>query len=192
MARFPIIRRGDMLLPANPEALEAVRALPIGRELGCDVVQLRNAALHRKAFAFVKLSFDYWNPTNFLATAERQTVGKLGKFLVDSGLDRDAVRTLCKQFLHHLNNGRRGLEAAKDFEAFRNFITIEAGYYRLVITPAGHRREAKSWAYKNMGEAEFQKLFEAIRGVCWELILSQTFATIEEADAVAEQLMNFD
>lgn len=192
MARFPIIRRGDMLLPANPEALEAVRALPLGRELGCDVVQLRNAALHRKAFAFVKLSFDYWQPKNHVQSIEKQTVGKLGRFLVGNGLDADTVRTLCKQFLHHLNDARRGLVVAKDFESFRQFITIEAGFYKLVITPAGPRKEAKSWAYKNMAQADFENLFSAIRRVCWDLVLSQTFSSIEEADAVAEQLMNFD
>ena len=69
---------------------------------------------------------------------------------------------------------------------------MKAGFFKLVITPAGPRREAKSWAYKNMPEAEFQRLFSAIRSVCWELILSQTFETIEQADEVAAQMMTFD
>lgn len=190
--RIPIVRRGDMLLPANPEALEKIRSLPIGRELAADVVQLRNALLHRKAFAFLTLAFDYWRPKNFLAVAERKTVASLGKFLVKNGLEQETVSELCKSFLRHLNESRRGLEFERDIESFRSFITIEAGFYRTVITPAGPRREARSWAYKNMSEDEFQRLFAAIRNTCWTLILSQTFATIEEADAVAEQLMTFD
>ena len=82
--------------------------------------------------------------------------------------------------------------AHADIDAFREFITVEAGYFDTVITPAGPRRVAKSWAWKNMAEADFQSLFAAIRRVCWELILSQTFTSIEEADAAAEQLMQFD
>lgn len=190
--RIPLFRRGDMLLPATQEGIELLRRLEINKAYAADVVQLRHLGLHKKAFAYVKLAFDYWQPENFLTTAERKTVGKLGKFLVDSGLDQDTVRALCKEFLGHLNESRRGLEVHRDIEAFREFITVEAGFYRTVITPAGPRREAKSWAYKNMGEEEFQRLFTAIRGACWDLILSQTFNTIEEADAVAEQLMEFD
>lgn len=190
--RIPVVRRGNVLEPANQEALDAIRELAPGQTLAADLVMLRNGQLHRKAFAYVKLAFEHWSPANFLTAAETATVNKLGKFLADRGIDREAVQTLCDEFLGHLNNARRGLEVERDIDSFRELITVEAGHYRTVITPAGPRRIAKSWAYKNMSQVEFQRLFSDIRDTCWRLILNQTFASIEDADAVAEQLMQFD
>lgn len=193
MAERILMRRfGEVLVPANEEAKAAMDTLPVREDVAVDVVRLRNGALHRRAFAYVHLAHSLWNPKNFLTATEKATVGKLGKFLVGNGLDADTVRTLCVQFLGHLNASRKGLETRRDIDSFRDFVTIEAGYYRTVITPAGPRREAKSWAYKNMSEGEFQQLFAAVREACWRLVLSQEYRSIEEADAAAEQLMTFD
>ena len=193
MAERILMRRfGEVMVPANDEAQSAMQTLPRGEDVAVDVVRLRNGALHRKAFSFIALAHSLWNPKNFLTATEKATVGKLGKFLVGNGLDAETVRELCKQFLGHLNAARKGLEPERDIDSFRDFVTIEAGFYRTIITPAGPRREAKSWAYKNMSEGEFQQLFQAIRDTCWRLVLSQEFRTIEEADAAAEQLMGYD
>ncbi|WP_372809356.1 DUF1367 family protein [Litorivivens sp.] len=190
--RIPMVRHGDMLMPTNKEAVELLRGFPVNKEVAVDVVRLHNGALHRKAFAFLKLAFEYWQPVTYLTKAEQATVNKLSKFLGDSGLDGEAVDSLCSSFLQRLDQHRRGTAIEKDFASFREFVTVEAGFFKTVITPAGPRREAKSWAYVNMSEDEFQMLFTAIRRVCWELILSQTFECIEHADAAAEQMMSFD
>lgn len=193
MADRLLMRRfGEVLVPANDEAKAAMDTLPVREDVAVDVVRLRNGALHRRAFAYLQLAHQLWNPANFLTATEKAVVKKLGMFLVQRGLDRDAVRSLCGEFLGHLNAARKGLEAERSFDAFRDFVTIEAGFYKTVITPAGPRREAKSWAYKNMTETEFQLLFEAIRDTCWKLVLSQEFASIEDADAAASQLLEFD
>lgn len=193
MAERILMRRfGDVLVPANEEAQEAMATLPHREDVGVDVVRLRNGQLHRKAFAYLQLAFSLWSPKNFLTATEKATVAKLGRFLAGNGLDRETVRTLCREFLGHLNAARKGLEPERSIDAFRDFVTIEAGFYRTVITPAGPRREARSWAYKNMSEGEFQQLSQAIRDTCWRLVLSQEFKTIEEADAAAAQLLSFD
>lgn len=193
MAERILMRRfGEVLVPANEEAQDAMGTLPVREDVAVDVVRLRNGALHRKAFAYLQLAHSLWTPRNFLSATETAVVKKLARFLVGHGLDQETVKTLCRQFLGHLNASRKGLEAERSFDAFRDFVTIEAGFYRTVITPAGPRREAKSWAYKNMSEGEFQQLFAAIRDTCWRLVLSQEFKSIEEADAAAEQLLGFD
>lgn len=193
MAERILMRRfGEVLVPANEEAQETLGTLPVREDVAVDVVRLRNGALHRRAFAYIALANSLWNPKNLLSATEKETVRKLGKFLVGNGLDHETVRTLCSQFLGHLNNARKGVELERDIDSFRDFVTIEAGFYRTIITPAGPRRLARSWAYKNMPEGEFQRLFSAIRETCWRLVLSQEFKTIEEADVVAQRLMEFD
>lgn len=190
--RLYLHRRGDGLFAANSEALNSLRALPMGKDYAVDIVLLRNGPMHRMAFSYLQLAFSYWQPKSYVSAVEKETVKTLGMFLSSNGIDENAAATLCKAFLVELNESRKGMAVEKDFDAFREFVTIEAGFYHSVITPAGPRKIAKSWAYKNMGEDEFKRLFDAIRRVCWELILSQTYNTIEEADLAAEQLMSFD
>lgn len=190
--RMMMQRRGDMLVPADQQAVEVLRSLPVGQPLGVDTVQVRNAGLHRKAFALMQLAFDYWQPENLVSTVERKTVHKLGKFMVDNGVDRDAARNLCGQFLRKLNASRETLEPEKSFEAFREFVTVEAGFCDTVITPSGPKRVAKSWAYKNMSEARFQELYGAVFEVLWRLVLKQTFASPDEAETAAMALLGFD
>lgn len=190
--RMMMHRKGDMLLPMDQESLETLRLLPTGRPIGVDTVTVRNYEFHKKAFALVKLAFDYWEPKNLLSTVERKTVGNLGKFMVRHGIDPEAARNLCKMYMAELNQKRQKMEAERSFEAFREFITVEAGFYDTVITPAGPKRVAKSWAYKNMTEERFQELYKGVFTACWDLVLKQTFDTPEHAEAVAMELLTFD
>jgi len=190
--RIIVRRRGNALVPVDQQGIDALHKLPPDREMAADVVVPRNIRFHRKAFALLQLAFSYWEPKNFVTAVERNTVASLGKFLVSRGLDRDAVRALCGEFLRHLNSRRQTLEAEKSFEAFREFVTVEAGFYDVVQTPAGPRKVAKSWRFSSMDEAEFFELYRAIFSVCWRLVLSQHFDSEDEAEAAAEQLLTFD
>lgn len=184
-------RRGDMILPANQESLEYVRTLPLDQDMGGEFIRLRNDKLHRKAFVLVKMSFDYWQPKSFLRNVEVQTVKRLHQFLSKNGIDRESSKTLCSQFLNELNAARAGLECQRNIDAFREEVTIEAGFYTLEIGPSGPRKKAKSWAYKNMGQDEFERLYIGVRDACWRLVLNQQFESIEAAEEVAEQMLEF-
>lgn len=190
--RMVMVRKGDMLLPMDNESLEELRKLPNGRPIGVDTVMVRNYELHKKAFVLVKLAFDYWEPKNLLSAIERKTVGNLGKFMVQHGVDQQAARNLCKAYMAQLDQKRKAMEAERSFEAFREFITIEAGFFDTVITPAGPKRVAKSWAYKNMTEDRFRELYKGILSACWDLVLKQTFDSPEHAEQVAMELLRFD
>lgn len=190
--RVLIKRSGDCLLPANSEALEYVRSMKPNKDYAADIMTMRNEKLHKLAFAYLKLSFDYWEPSSFVTATENRIVDALGKFLCKNGLQVSTVSVLCENFLEALERQRKGLPVEKDFDSFRNFVTIESGFFKTVITPAGPRKEAKSWAYKNMSNEEFQKLYEAIRRTCWDLVLSQTFASPEDAEQAAMNLLSFD
>lgn len=191
--RIIMVRRGDMLVPAGNEQLDSLRKLPTGVQLGVTAVQPRNLQFHRKAFALIKLAFDYWQPTNFVTTVETQTVRHLADYLCQSGLDANAVSALCSQFMQHLNAKRaQTLEAEKDIEQFRTFVTIQAGFYDTVMTPAGPKRVAKSWSFTNMNNDQFSDMYRQLMTVCWNLVLSQTFESPEAAEQAANQLINFD
>lgn len=190
--RLIVVRRDDTLVPVDAASIDALRKMPTNRELGADVVQPRNIQLHRKAFALAQLAFSYWEPESFVSATEKRTVGSLGKFLVDHGLPRDTVRELCVSFLRHLNARRETVEAEKSFEGFREFITVEAGHYSVIMTPSGPRKTAKSWSFASMEEGEFREFYRDLFNACWHLVLAQKFESMEDAEAAAGQLLTFD
>lgn len=190
--RILMRRRGDMLVPEDSAGIDALRKMPTDRTLGATVVVPRNIGLHRKAFALVNLAFDYWEPSSFVTAVERQTIAKLGRFLIDNGMDLDTVANLANQFVRHLSTARQTVEAEKSFDAFRDFVTVEAGYYSVIHTPAGPRKDAKSWSFASMDDQEFAVFFKALLAACWRLVLSQHFDSQEAAEAAAMQLLEFD
>lgn len=190
--RIIVRRHGHALVPVGPHDIEALQELPNGRELAANVVVPRNIKLHRKAFAMLNLTFDYWQPSNLVSSVEQQTVNRLSAFLVRSGLDGEAVKALCSEFMGHLERSRESLEGEKSREAFREFITIEAGYFDIVLTPGGPRKRAKSWRFGSMDDQTFSAMYSAIFAACWRLVLSQHFDSADEAEAAAEQLLQFD
>lgn len=185
-------RRGDMLIAADNDSLDALRELPEGKALKGQIVAPRNEAFHRKVFSMVQLAHQMWEPTTYLSSVERHTVQMLADYLCQNGLNADAVSSLCIGFMQRLDDKRsERSDFDKSFQAFRNFITVEAGFYDVVITPAGPRKEPKSWSFAKMDEDTFQELYKAIFGVCWSLVLEQRFESPEAAEAAAEQLLNY-
>lgn len=185
-------RRGDMLIAADNDSLTEMRELPEGKALKGQIVAPRNEAFHRKVFSMVQLAHQMWEPTTYLSSVERHTVKMLADYLCSNGLDAEAVSNLCTGFMQRLDEKRaERADMDKSFKAFRDFITVQAGFYDVVITPAGPRKEPKSWAFANMDEETFQELYKAVFAVCWELVLQQRFESPEAAEAAAEQLLNY-
>ncbi|MNR39807.1 hypothetical protein D3C85_1580430 [compost metagenome] len=79
----------------------------------------------------------------------------------------------------------------KSREAFREWVTIEAGHFHLVQTPDGIRKEAKSIAWASMDEDGFAALYKDVFAACWRLVLGAHFASEEEAMMAADQLGTF-
>lgn len=77
-----------------------------------------------------------------------------------------------------------GMPAQKSFDNFRKELTIEAGYYQVVLGLDGEPRlEAKSLAFDKMGEKEFEECYEAIVTVLRNGILAGM--SKEDAERVA-------
>lgn len=74
----------------------------------------------------------------------------------------------------------------------RKWLTVEAGYYTIVILPdGGIRKEAKSISFAKMGQEEFADLYCAVFGVCWRYVLSLQFRSEAVAEEAVTQLMGF-
>ena len=88
----------------------------------------------------------------------------------------------------------QGQLVAKNFDRFRKDITILAGFFDTVTNLRGEvRLEAKSLAFHNMGEEEFERVYKAVLGVVWDSILrSKGYECREKVDAIVHELLRFE
>ena len=88
----------------------------------------------------------------------------------------------------------QGQPVAKNFDRFRKDITILAGFFDAVTNLRGEvRLEAKSLAFHNMGEEEFERVYKAVLGVVWDRILrSKGYESPEKVDAIVQELLRFE
>lgn len=192
MTEIFLIRRGDILAPVNPDDLDSLRKIPSGKMVKAEVTQTRNAAFLRKAFSLMRMSFDHWQPDTIVSNIECDTVVSLGKFMTANGMAKDTAFSFCKQFMDKLNSERESYEAERSFEAFRDWLAVQAGFYRVVHTPGGLRKEPRSISFSKMTEETFAEYYRAIFNVCWLVILSKEFSTEEDAQIAVNQLLSYD
>lgn len=57
---------GGVLVPSTPADAEVIRLMPIGTTIQAQGRGRRNPAFHRRFFALLNLTFDYWEPTGGL------------------------------------------------------------------------------------------------------------------------------
>ena len=85
----------------------------------------------------------------------------------------------------------KGREVAKDFERFREDVTILAGFYEQTFDLRGKMSlKAKSISFANMDDIEFERLYSAVARVLLEKVLT-TYAGREELDEIVEKIMRF-
>lgn len=71
--------------------------------------------------------------------------------------------------------GLEGMDEHSQFEKFRNDLTILAGFHYRVFNIRGDVRfEAKSLAYANMGQEEFERCYSALIEAAIQNIFSKT------------------
>lgn len=84
----------------------------------------------------------------------------------------------------------KGQKVAKNFNQFRNDVTVLAGYFETTMTLRGEVRVvAKSISFGSMSQDEFDGLYNEVVNVILAKILS-TYSR-DDLDNVIDQLMNF-
>lgn len=85
----------------------------------------------------------------------------------------------------------KGRPIEKNFDQFREDVTILAGFYEQTFDLKTHRMtlKAKSISYDRMEQTEFDKLYNAVANVLLNDVLSNY--TRADLDRVVEQLLHF-
>lgn len=83
-----------------------------------------------------------------------------------------------------------GQPVQKEFDQFRNDVTVLAGYYESSVTLKGEvRLRAKSISFGSMKQEQFEKLYSAVIDIILQKIL--TNYTREDLDKVVEDILRF-
>lgn len=197
MAQLQLIKQSTgILIPATPETSDFLQSkCKLGSVLVADFKLVRNPAFHRRFFALLNLGFEYWEPTGGAISAnEQKLVNGYARFLASYGGNEGALLDAAEQYLDQIASRRitNGISLCKSFDAYRAWVTVEAGHFDAIQLPDGTlRKHPRSIAFSSMDETEFQHLYKAALDVLWRWILSRTFNSREEAENAAAQLMSF-
>lgn len=197
MAQLQLIKHtSNILIPASPETSDILqKKFKLGSLLVAEFRQVRNPAFHRKFFALLNLGFDYWEPAGgAISSNERKLVNGYARYLAAFGGNESALMDAAEQYLKQVASRRitNGISLCKSFDAYRAWVTIEAGHFDTIQLPDGTlRKHPRSISFASMDETEFQQLYRAALDVLWRWILSRVFRDQREAENAAAQLMNF-
>ncbi|WP_407226403.1 DUF1367 family protein [Enterobacter roggenkampii] len=195
MAQLQLIKTSkNTLTPATPEASDFLQRVKIGVWLNCNVTQARNYLFHKRFFALLNMGFEYWTPAGGTITpSEKQYLHLYIRYLISIVGNEETLLETEAVFTERAALRRAdGHAVVKSFEAFRKWATVEAGFYDEFVLPDNtRRREARSISFANMSEAEFHEVYKAVFNVLWNTILFRSFATEQEAENVAMQLLEY-
>ncbi len=194
MAELALIRTTHGLVPATEADREQVQKLKMGQTLHGKFARMRNAKFHGKFFAMLDLAYDYWEPKGgLIPQQELRGIRGLAKYFEDLNGKPGQLKAAVGEYLKKLEADRadRFPVVDKSREAFREWVTVEAGHFVLVHTPAGIRKEAKSISWASMDDTAFEPLYRDVFNACWRLVLSAHFETEADAMAAAEHMGSF-
>lgn len=194
MAELSLIRTGNGLAPATEADRELISKWKHGQVIHGKFARMRNGGLHRKFFALLELSFDYYEPTGgLIPRQELRGIHGLAQYFEELNGRPGQLQNAVAAYIAKLEAERaeRFPAVDKSREAFREWVTIEAGHFHLVQTPDGIRKEAKSIAWAAMDEDTFGQLYRDVFAACWRLVLSSHFTSEAEAMAAADQMGSF-
>jgi hypothetical protein len=144
-------------------------------------------------------------PGNVLVPAEPQGIQMLESWRLGAGIRCEVTKirnyAFHKKFFAMLNTAFAlwepprcewsGIQAEKDFDTFREQVTITAGFHYVVVDIRGNARvRPKSISFASMDDDEFARVYRAVFNVCWKILLNQsahwTPALLENAIANLE------
>jgi len=194
MAEISFVKTPNGLIPASEADKEIFNKWKVGRVLSGNFKQVRNYEFHKRFFALMNLAFDYYEPTGGLLTKSEKSLAKLiFKTLESYGSNDGTMIAFGNEFMKNLTESRKSkiTDITKSFESFRKEIMIESGFYQVVNTPTGIKKEAASISFAAMDETKFQEVYKAVFGTLWRFVLSRHFESEGDAEKAVNQMMNF-
>ena len=184
----------NTLISVDPGTSEFLQLLPTGQLLTGEFRKPRNYAFHKKFFRLLSLGYHYWTPTGGLVEeSERSLISGYIDFLSSNPSQRDALNNAADMYLNTVGLVRsRDTVLLKHFDSFREWATIQAGFYDEYTMPDGSRRKiAKSISFASMDDAEFNGVYQSVLNVLWNYILRRKFRSANDAENSESQLMSF-
>ena len=183
------------LAPATAYDAEILRDYAAGRQLKVEIKQMGNRSYqHHKQFfgGLLPLAYEYWQPTGGLVTqGERAMVQRFAQRLEAMHESGGLFLEFAEEFVLAVakKRGEKVGAVLQSMEAFRKWLTVEAGYYDVYETPAGIRKEAKSISFAQMDQEAFNEFYRACFQVAWNMMLSSKFESEEAAERAAMEMM---
>lgn len=86
----------------------------------------------------------------------------------------------------------KGFKAVKNFDVFREQITILAGFREVTYNLDGSVKvKAKSISFASMDDNEFEQVYSRVLDVIWNKVLSMVFEDKRQLENAVNQLMGF-
>lgn len=164
----------------------------------CNLVRVKPRSIqhHRLYWAgLIPLAMHYWQPEGgLIARSELATLEKFSTFLGVHGGNKQVLEQAKDLFLEKLIEKRRdsihSVDSSK--QALHLWIKEKTGYYDIIDTPEGLRKNIKSINFNAMDQDEFSQFYKSAFGVVWDFILSRQFNNEEQAQNAVDQLLGLD
>lgn len=86
----------------------------------------------------------------------------------------------------------RGFKAVKNFDVFREQVTILAGFREVTYSLDGSVKvKAKSISFASMDDSEFEQVYTKVLDVIWNKVLNTVFEDKRQLENAVNQLMGF-
>lgn len=195
MAELFFIKQSGGLVPHTDHDKIIFDKWKLGAVIAGNFKQVRNPKFHRRFFALLNLTFDYYEPSSGVLTADEKRIAKKIFLTLDDHNNKNGFFIdFGREFMRlEREERRKTIESIeKAFEPFRKWLIVEAGYFDETHVPTGIVKEAKSISFAKMDDMEFSQLYKAVFDVCWRFVLSRFFSGEAEAEEAAVSLLNFN
>lgn len=186
----------NSLRPVTASDADSLNQYKVGQAVRIQITKQKNRSLphHRLFFGgLLPFAFDYWQPAGgVISPKERDVVIWIAKRLDKFAGNKGVIVTAAEEALNLLAKKRAEKLPVieKDIDSFRRWLTIEAGYFNICVTPAGVVKEPKSISFARMDQDEFNAFYKACFNVCWNMILCNRFASKDEAQQAIDDLLS--
>ena len=182
-------------IPATAYDAELLGGLKAGKPYKVEVKQMSNRSYqHHKLFfgGLLPLAYQYWQPTGGMVTdSEKAMVKSFAKRLESMHNSGGLFLEFAEEFVQTVaqKRGEKIGAVLQSMEAFRKWLTMEAGYFDVYETPTGIRKEAKSISFASMEQEEFNAFYKNCFQVAWNMMLLGKFENEEAALQAAQEMM---
>ena len=198
MSKSMMIIRTDKFCfqPADSSSALIMNSMKIGQPYKIQFTQMSQRSLqHHKLYwgGLLALAFEYWEPTGGLVSdAELKVIHSYSRYLERlSESHSGTMKEVCDGYVSELIEKRSNKIQVphKCIKDLHRWVKLEAGYYDLIMTPAGVTKKPRSINFNAMSQESFNVFYKKAFTVIWNFILSRTFRNEAEAQNAVDQLL---